>query len=55
MLIPRFRNGSEKSINCSLKEVIVNAATAKSAFFENINKFRMNYLIQIRKIQYFID
>ena len=34
ILIPRLRNGSEKSITCSRCELIVKAATARSAFFK---------------------
>lgn len=34
MLIPKFKNGSEKSTTCSRCDVIVRAATAKSAFYK---------------------
>lgn len=39
MLIPRFKNGSLKSMTCSLCDVIVRAATAKSAFYKIVIPF----------------
>ena len=35
ILMPKFRNGSVKSMACSLEWLMVSAATAKSAFYKS--------------------
>lgn len=49
MLIPRVMNGLEKSITFSLSEVMVKAATARSAFCR-IKKIGMEIVAEVNAI-----